>query len=50
MKLTSYALVAAVITGLGASALVAQIKETQPAEFPPVSYKGKQYLSATGNA
>ncbi len=40
--------IAALASSISAGALHAQIKEQQPSEFPPSSYKGKQYVDSTG--
>lgn len=52
MKMTrilTIALLGAVLAGsLGIDAGQAQIREQQPAEFPPPSYKGKQYVDSRG--
>lgn len=40
--------IAALASSISAGALHAQIKEQQPKEFPPSSYKGKQYVDSNG--
>lgn len=52
MKLTTTLAILAVAgtlgTGFGAGGAQAQIREQQPSEFPPSSYKGKQYVDSKG--
>jgi len=48
MKTFRLAAIAVTVAALGAGSVHAQIKETQPAEFPPASYKGKQYVDSKG--
>ncbi len=48
MKIFRQVLVATVVGALSAGMASAQIKEQQPAEFPPSSYKGKQYVDSKG--
>ena len=52
MKLSRILAVVVIAGGLGAafnvSTVEAQIREQQPAEFPPASYKGKQYVDSNG--
>lgn len=48
MKITRILAIALVAGSLGVSTLHAQITEQQPAEFPPPSYKGKQYVDSKG--
>lgn len=50
MKLTRLIAIAIIAASGGMAALQvdAQIQEQQPAEFPPASYKGKQYVDSQG--
>ena len=49
MKLTRLVGVAVILGSVGAGALVAQTSPgSQPAEFPPSSYAGKQYVDSKG--
>jgi hypothetical protein len=48
MKLFDFLAIFAVAGSLTAGAAHAQIREQQPAEFPPSSYKGKQYVDSSG--
>jgi hypothetical protein len=48
MKLNDFLAIFAISGVLVAGAANAQIREQQPAEFPPASYKGKQYVDSSG--
>lgn len=48
MTMMKRLMIAATLGVMSASIASAQIKEQQPAEFPPSSYKGKQYVDSTG--
>lgn len=48
MKLTRVIAIAVLAGSIGIGAGQAQIGEQQPAEFPPASYKGKQYVDSKG--
>lgn len=48
MKMTRVLAMVLVAGSLGVTSASAQIQETQPAEFPPASYKGKQYVDSNG--
>lgn len=48
MKMTKLVAIAAIAAALGVGAATAQIKQSQPAEFPSGSYKGKQYVDSKG--
>jgi cell division protein FtsN len=48
MKLYEYLAIFAIAGSLTVGTAQAQIREQQPAEFPPSSYKGKQYVDSTG--
>ena len=48
MKITRILAMAVIAGSLGIGALHAQIREQQPAEFPPASYNGKQYVDSKG--
>lgn len=48
MKMMKRVMIAATLGVMSASMATAQIKEQQPAEFPPSSYKGKQYVDSKG--
>ena len=48
MKLTRLVAIAVIVGSIGIGAGQAQIREQQPAEFPPSSYKGKQYVDSNG--
>ncbi|WP_299871348.1 SPOR domain-containing protein [uncultured Sulfitobacter sp.] len=48
MKLTRVLAIGVIAGSIGIGASQAQIREQQPAEFPPASYKGKQYVDSKG--
>jgi hypothetical protein len=48
MKMTRIIAIALAAGVIGATFASAQIKEAVPAEFPPASYKGKQYVDSKG--
>lgn len=48
MKFTRIVAVAVIMGSLGIGALQAQAFDRQPSEFPPLSYKGKQYVDSKG--
>lgn len=48
MKLTKVIAIGILAGSIGIGASDAQIREQQPAEFPPASYKGKQYVDSKG--
>ena len=48
MKLLEFLAIFAIAGSLSLGVANAQIREQQPAEFPPASYKGKQYVDSTG--
>ena len=48
MKFFGLIAVGALAGLLSVGAADAQIREQQPAEFPPASYKGKQYVDSSG--
>ncbi|WP_432816718.1 SPOR domain-containing protein [Sulfitobacter sp. JB4-11] len=48
MKLTRVIAIGIIAGSIGIGAGNAQIREQQPAEFPPSSYKGKQYVDSKG--
>ncbi len=49
MKLTRLVMIAVMLGSMGAGALQAQTRPSRvPAEFPPLSYKGKQYVDSKG--
>ena len=48
MKITRILAIAVLAGSLGVGVLHAQIGEQQPSEFPPSSYKGKQYVDSQG--
>lgn len=48
MTFTKIVAIALMTSALTVGAASAQIKQTQPAEFPPASYKGKQYVDSKG--
>lgn len=48
MKLTRVLAIGVIAGSIGIGASHAQIREQQPAEFPPASYKGKQYVDSKG--
>lgn len=48
MKLTRVVAVAVIIGSVGVGALHAQSFRSQPKEYPPASYKGKQFVDSTG--
>lgn len=48
MKLTRVIAIGVIAASFGIGSTQAQIREQQPAEFPPASYKGKQYVDSKG--
>lgn len=48
MKFTRVVAIAVIMGSLGVGALHAQSFRSQPKEFPPASYKGKQYVDSSG--
>ncbi|MDM8168648.1 SPOR domain-containing protein [Roseovarius sp.] len=48
MRLASVLATAAIVVSCGSGIAQAQIKKTVPAEFPPASYTGRQYVDSTG--
>lgn len=48
MKIFEYIAIVAIAVSLSAGSADAQIREQQPSEFPPASYKGKQYVDSSG--
>lgn len=48
MKLTRIIAIAVILGSVGVGGLQAQSFRSQPAEFPPLSYKGKQYVDSKG--
>jgi cell division protein FtsN len=48
MKFTRVVAIAVIVGSVGIGALQAQSFRDQPKEFPPATYKGKQYVDSTG--
>ena len=48
MNITRIIAIALIAATVGAGGVQAQISDRLPAEFPPASYKGKQYVDSTG--
>ena len=48
MRLASVLATAAIVVSCGSGIAQAQIKKSVPAEFPPASYTGRQYVDSTG--
>ena len=48
MRLASVLATAAIVVSCGSGIAQAQIKKAVPAEFPPASYTGRQYVDSTG--
>jgi hypothetical protein len=48
MKITRVIAIALLAASVGITSLQAQSREQQPAEFPPLTYKGKQYVDSRG--